>query len=595
MVQLTLPLLDNTDNESGNATDPNCDPSQSIYNKKYCIKDFLFCSDDNPCPSKIPCVDRVCQCLPNTKQYITLTPLPVRMYTIGCNFNTKRDTATSCRDYEYGVSGTCLLNYCSSEVPCYAGNCDNKNNVCVNITSARQTLPTSNNAPITLGDDPFGTNKEGISPILFVLMICGVIVALALVGCIIRTTMQWTKSSVAWASGSKNKNSDSMTDEKDNEGNPSAGAAAKGPREMLQDEEGDGNAPAIVRVPSKFTGRHYLPSPPVMFSNEISPFSSPLPSPRFSPYSQPNQSQVSSNHSLMNPFRQPANPPSEDASTARSIELNDRSRPSTSSNGSTHDAAHIPGNESSIQGPEILNGGTDLRIARSQTLSRDFTTTPTALMPPANRRIGGGPTTLQKSSSMLQLGSRPAPPPPSPLLHKSRSNLSSAPRFPVSAPLPSIPGDSQQHQPPQHQLSRSSTVITSAGLQGPSPSLDSIIGFSTNSNSTGGGGDQEQKHHNTSADLTSVVLDSSSSLSPSLHSITSVGGGPSMPMLHSAERHPSLTVPARHSMLKHSASVPQMMYASSSPVPVLGGPTSRNLPAGFASSPIANSEERFRS
>ena len=593
MVQLTLPLLDNTDNESGNATAPNCDASQSIYNKKYCIKDFLFCSDDNPCPSKIPCVDRVCQCLPNTQQYITLTPLPVRMYTIGCNFNTKRDAASSCRDYEYGVSGTCLLNYCSSEVPCYAGNCDNKNNVCVNITSARETLPISSNAPITLGTDPFGTNKEGISPILFVLMACGGIVALALVGCIIRTTMHWTRSSVAWAAGSKNKDSESMTDEKDAGGDHSTGSAAgNGHRELLKDEEGDGNAPAIVRVPSKFTGRHYLPSPPVMFSNEISPFSSPLPSPRFSPYSQPNQSQVSSNHSLMNPFRHPGNSLSEDASTTRSIELNDRSRPSTSSSGSAQEEAHIPVNENSLQRPEALNSGSDLRIARAQTLSRDFTTTPSGAIPPMNRRIGGGgpPATLQKSSSMLQLGSRPAPPPPSPSLHKSRSNLSSAPLFPVSAPLPSIPGDLQQ----PHQLSRSSTVITSADLQGPSPSLDSIMGFSTNSSSAGGGGEQEKKPQNISTDLSS--LNSSNSLSPSLHSITSVGGGPSMPLLQSAERHPSVTVPPRHSMLKHSASVPQMMYASSAmPSPVLGGPSSRNLPAGFASSPIADSEERFRS
>ncbi|KAG0077503.1 hypothetical protein BGZ92_001901 [Podila epicladia] len=172
MVKLTLPLLDNTDNENPNSSLPVCDPSMSIYDSKTCIKDSMFCSDDNPCPLGISCIDRVCQCLPNTHSYITLTPDPVRMYTIGCNFDKKRE-ASSCREYEYGVDKTCLLNYCSSEVPCYAGSCDNNRHVCTNITSARTSLPTSANQVISLGDDPFGTKKEGLSPLIIIMAAAG--------------------------------------------------------------------------------------------------------------------------------------------------------------------------------------------------------------------------------------------------------------------------------------------------------------------------------------------------------------------------------------------------------------------------------------
>ncbi|KAG0048641.1 hypothetical protein BGZ83_006432 [Gryganskiella cystojenkinii] len=623
MVQLSLPLLDNTDNESGNSSDPNCDPSQSIYNKKSCIKDFLFCSDDNPCPSKIPCIDRVCQCLPNTKQYITLTPPPVRMYTIGCHFDTQRPAQDSCRDYEYGVSGTCLLNYCSSEVPCYAGQCDNKLSVCVNITSSRQTLPTSSNPLISLGDDPFGTHKEGISPFLIVIMACAGVVALAVVGCIIRTTLFWTKSSVAWVAGGHKKSADDEKEDYDG-GIETAAAASKGKprsarhRDMLEGDEisvDGGDRPGrINRVPSKFTGSHYLPTPPVMFSNEISPFSSPLPSPRFSPYSQPNQSQVS-NNSLMNPFRYGANSNDAtltDGASARSIEMNDRA-PSTAST-STSDEPHIPPsnpavNNNSTQRLHSTPQGPDLRIARSHTVSHDFSVPPPSAGAPSTgtpmaRRIEGGPGgplprhSLQKSSSMLQLGSRPAPPPPSSAglaLQQSRSNLRSPPLFPVSAPLPTLSA------PLGDQSTRSSMVITSANLQGPSPSLDSIMQFSSNSNNNGGQATTGGLDQDSNTVTGSSSAPGSVPSSPSLHSLTSAGGGPSMLVLQSAERHAAVTVPPRSSMLKHSASVPMMVVPQqaqalgppgSAPSP---GPASRNLPAGFASSPVANYEERFQS
>lgn len=142
MVKLSLPLRDYDDVDEY-SKGPHCDPSQSIYSRKHCVQNFLFCSDDNPCPSDISCIDQVCQCLPNKHQYITLTPLPHRMYTVGCNFDRTREAET-CREYEYGVDETCILNYCSKDVPCYAGTCDTKHHVCVNMTSTgRLSLPSS--------------------------------------------------------------------------------------------------------------------------------------------------------------------------------------------------------------------------------------------------------------------------------------------------------------------------------------------------------------------------------------------------------------------------------------------------------------------
>ncbi|KAG0334145.1 hypothetical protein BG000_008598 [Podila horticola] len=308
MVKLALPLLDNTDNENPDSALPVCDPSMSIYDSKTCIKDSMFCSDDNPCPLGISCIDRVCQCLPNTHSYITLTPDPVRMYTIGCNFDKKRDAAF-CREYEYGVDKTCLLNYCSSEVPCYAGSCDNNRHVCTNITSARTALPISANPVISLGDDPFGTKKEGLSPLIIIMAAAGGVVALALVGCIIRTVHQGTRGIVGLISGKSKKGSDDgesaeYTDKEqyNNNGSPSeqqpTPAAAGG---------------ALTRGPSKFTGAHYMPSPAI---RPVDPSSNtPGGSPHFSPFT---------NHldsPKLNPFRSRADT---DASSNDSIELSGR-------------------------------------------------------------------------------------------------------------------------------------------------------------------------------------------------------------------------------------------------------------------------------
>ncbi|KAF9355807.1 hypothetical protein BGX26_006093 [Mortierella sp. AD094] len=593
MVQLSLPLLDNLDNDNGNSSAPNCDPSQSIYDSSSCIKDFLFCSDDNPCPSKIPCIDRVCQCLPNTQSYITLTPPPVRMYTIGCNFDTKRPYDT-CRDYEYGVNNqTCLLNYCSSEVPCYAGTCDNNRHVCLNTTTHIKTLPQSTNQLISLGDDPFGTQKSGFSPVLIILMAAGGVVALALIGCIVRTTSSWTKQSVAWATGKKNTDADAE-EEADYAGDGKNRGRLGSDASKMEDTDSisGGSANAFARKPSKFTGNHYMPSPHLHPTNDsVSAFNSPLPSPRISPYSQPNHSQVS-NSSLLNPFRRGAG---DDGSNV-TIEMNDRGITTSKSYESLPSAASERGNNTfspeirASRGMEMgaatpegaMMGGSagarmsgpsssyrgDPRMSRSQsTLSRDHTSYSSA---PGFERPSSS---LHKSMSMQQLGSRPAPPPP------GHSNLSGPIRVP-SPPAMAITNPSHSRPP--------TIVMSQADIQGPYLSLDSLI-EQASQDSRGGSLEPQSEPH-------SIPLS------------RSVSARSSLVLQSGAERHPSLTVVApRQSMLKHSASVPQLFVSPGSPSdqsPPTSRPSSplsrpispppRNLPAGFVSSPLANSQSTFQ-
>ncbi|KAF9431194.1 hypothetical protein BGZ94_006875 [Podila epigama] len=337
MVKLSLPLIDNTDNEDPNSTLPICDASMSIYDSKSCIKDSMFCSDDNPCPLGIACIDRVCQCPPNSNSYITLTPDPVRMYTIGCNFDTKRQFR-SCRDYEYGVEDTCLLNYCSSEVPCYAGKCDNQRHVCVNITSSRTSLPVNSNPIITLGDDPFGTKKEGLSPVIIILAAAGGVMALAIVGCIVRTVSQGTRHVVGLVTGKSKGKGDS-----DDDGGEAGGAKAEysdkhgdSATQRLQQQEGQqpyqnqsqsqnqlhtqpissSSSSSLTRAPSKFTGAHYMPSPALRPTTDRSPFATPGPSPHLSPFANQNLDSP-----MLNPFRSRADT---DASSRGSFELSNR-------------------------------------------------------------------------------------------------------------------------------------------------------------------------------------------------------------------------------------------------------------------------------
>ncbi|KAF9175038.1 hypothetical protein BGX20_008595 [Mortierella sp. AD010] len=593
MVQLSLPLLDNTDNESGNSSTPNCDPSQSIYDSRYCIKDFLFCSDDNPCPSNIPCIDRVCQCLPNTHSYITLTPPPVRMYTIGCNFDTKRPFDT-CRNYEYGVNNqSCLLNYCSSEVSCYAGTCDTTRNVCVDTTTHMKTLPQSTNALISLGDDPFGTNKTGTSPVVIILLAAGGIVALALIGCIVRTTSSCTKRSVAWVTGKKDPEANAEEEEGDyaTDGKDGHRLESDGPKMEDIDSISGGSANAFARKPSKFTGHHYMPSPHLHPTNDsVSAFNSPLPSPHISPYSQPNHSQVS-NNSLLNPFRQGAG----DDNSNVTIELNDRSiTPSRSYESLSPAAAAAMGGSA---GAGMSSYGVDPRMSRSQsTLSRNqnipYSPAPIPVPAPGSERPGSS---LHKSMSMQQLGSRPAPPPPGhgtlsgpirmPSPPPNQGNLSGPIRMP--SPPPAMAVTSPLHSRPP------TIVMSQADIEGPYLSLDSLIEQASQDSR---GGSLEPK-----SEPLPIPLSGSASARSSL--VIQSG----------AERHPSLTVVApKQSMLRHSASVPQLFVSPSSPSeqspPPISRPSSpptsrpssplsrpsspplRNLPAGFVSSPLANTQ-----
>ncbi|KAF9912929.1 hypothetical protein EC991_007542 [Linnemannia zychae] len=558
MVQLTLPLSDNTDNESGNPNQPNCDPSQSIYDNKSCIKDFLFCSDDNPCPSKIPCVDRVCQCEPNEKSFITLMPNPVRMYTLGCNFDKKREFDT-CRDYEYSVDKTCLLNYCSNTVPCYAGKCDIKRNVCTNITdsAARLPLPVNNNHIISLGEDPFGTQKEGLSPVLIIIMAAAAVVALALIGCIVRTVTHWTKSSVAWASDSHKTVQSSQDNNSDNGDEKTTNRSIPTVKEVSNASSNQSDA-SIMRKPSKFTGSHYMPEHGVQpsLSDEISPFASPVPSPHFSPYSHPDRGQ-GSDMSLSNPFRHRI----DDSRISMDLLSSSNGSPSNSKDHRLSVLSSSPGFgsvdrlELPAAAPTTIPAapippsafGPDLRISRSQTFSR----VPSTLSNNISSSNGNSLSPVDQSGSQQnQIRSAPLPfvgsrsPPPPPTMYSDR----------IAPPMMAY-----------NQNNR----MSSAGVLAPSMSLDSLMDYSNNSQRD-----------------SVVMIDSPLSGHPTSPPLrpSSLLGSP-LVIQSGAERLPSLTVPHRQSMLRHSASVPQLVDPSSTPA-------QRNLPAGFASSPVTTAAKR---
>ncbi|KAF9392063.1 hypothetical protein CPB97_004359 [Podila verticillata] len=282
MVRLSLPLRDpfDIDYKDTPLTTPGCDSTQLIYNNTHCVTSFHFCSDSNPCPSGLPCIDRVCQCLPSKHQYITLAPSPVRMYTAGCNY--EKPKVSSCSKYEYGVDGVCLLNYCSEEMPCYAGKCELALNSCVNITAARKPLPVAVNQVIDFGDDPFGLQrtKFTLTPLMIVLIVAGGIVGLAIVGCLIRTTLFGITSSVRWASkGQRLADGDEKYESKDKDscGNPSLDVKLP----MAFSSEPRVNS---IQTPTNSNGAHYIPPKPLTFSNEPSPYSTPAPSPQTSTF-----------------------------------------------------------------------------------------------------------------------------------------------------------------------------------------------------------------------------------------------------------------------------------------------------------------------
>ncbi|KAG0378179.1 hypothetical protein BGX24_004559 [Mortierella sp. AD032] len=279
MVKLSLPLQDYDDTDEDSRA-PQCDPSQSIYNEKHCIQDFMFCSDDNPCPSNIPCINQVCQCLPNKQQYITLTPLPHRMYTVGCNFDKTREMAT-CRTYEYAVGSTCVLNYCSKDVPCFAGICDTKHHVCVNMTSTRAPLPISNNQIITLDDSPFDQQKDvGYPPLLIIMVAAATIAGLAVVGCLIRLMIHLVRGSVTWAFRSHKLPSDEIDRYSMKDDYSYSITDAK----YVADPEAISGV-MMVKVPGKFSSAHGLSSP-VYPSTDSLDYANPPPSTQFTTFVQ---------------------------------------------------------------------------------------------------------------------------------------------------------------------------------------------------------------------------------------------------------------------------------------------------------------------
>lgn len=306
-----------------------------------------------------------------------------------------------------------------------------------------------------------------------------------------------------------------------------------------------------------------MPTPPVM-SNEVSPFSTPLPSPHFSPYSQPNHSQVSESSSILNPFRRGA---AEDNMSAVSIELNNRGLSATDGmdmraprhTGPVPVVVTPPPMAAGVRGPGFAPGsgpGSDPRMARSPRVSQEHSSGPFPHR--SNTYAGSG---LHKSASMQQLGSRPAPPPPS-----------------LSAPIPSISISLPS--------SRSSPPSSAGVLQTPTLSLDSLI-------------DPASAPTSPSSPKGGSFIHSPQPTHPGSESVVVLQSG--------AERLPALTVPERQSMLRHSASVPQMFISSplstSPPITPLtrSGPSAsalaysssslaqRNLPPGFESSPVTGS------
>ncbi|KAF9927516.1 hypothetical protein FBU30_003107 [Linnemannia zychae] len=463
---------------------------------------------------------------------LTITPAQQRYHVlIG-----KRESDT-CRDYEYSVEKTCLLNYCSSSVPCYAGRCDLKRNVCTNATdpsAARLPLPVNNNPIISLGDDPFGTRKEGISPVLIIIMAAGAVVAIAVIGCIVRTILQWTKSSVAWASDShRSSSSDLNGDEKaergmgDNKRKPSV--------KEVSNASSNQSDSSIMRKPSKFTGSHYMPEPAIQSSplDEISPFGTPISSPHFSPYSHPDHSQ-GSDMSLSNPFRHRIN----DSRISMDL-LSSNGSPANTNGQKLSEMSSSPdfGKVTNVEGPTPAapapTTGPEAGVSRSQTLSP-------RPAPPASSSSNlslAEPSPQIRSAPLPFVGPRSPPPPPT--MYSER----------ISSPLMTYS---------QNNRKSTATVLT------PSMSLDSLMDYSNNN------------HQHTSV----VVNDfspSSRPSSPPLRPSSSLGSP--LVIQSGAERHPSLTVPHRQSMLRHSASVPQLVNPSATPA-------QRNLPAGFASSPI---------
>ncbi|KAF9093935.1 hypothetical protein BGX23_002704 [Mortierella sp. AD031] len=210
MVGLSLPLRDYNDRDDDNNY-PLCDSTQSIYNETNCIKSYLPYPDDNPCPSDIPCIDQVFQCLPNKHQFITLTPPLFHLYTVGCHFEKPRETA--------------MLEPATQ-----------------NITS------------------PFGQHKDkGYPPMLVIIAAAVGVICLAVVGCLVRLMIHWVRGSITWASHNHKLPSDGNDhyDDKDKGDYSHSGIDAK----CVVDPDVMTSGVTVIKVPVQFSSAHFLSTP----------------------------------------------------------------------------------------------------------------------------------------------------------------------------------------------------------------------------------------------------------------------------------------------------------------------------------------------
>ncbi|KAF8978292.1 hypothetical protein BGZ46_006635 [Entomortierella lignicola] len=292
-------------------------------------------------------------------------------------------------------------------------------------------------------------------------MAAGGVVALALIGCIIRTTSSWTKQTVAWAKGEK------ISERTEGESGEYTEGKEQDSKMMDTDSISGPVALFTTNTPAKFTGSHHMPSPQIHpVSDSISIFSSPspLPSPRVMPYSQPNY-QVS-NSSLLNPFGRGAGI---DTNSSVTIELSDRSLTPTKSYESLTASERSRPFAPEARGMETRAVTPEGVVSRSATAGTAGTAPyyPRSSRPqsPLSRDLGyeRPGSNLHKSMSMQQLGSRPAPPPPRPGLHQALSG-------PIRLPsVPAIAITNTSHPRP------ATVIMTQADMQGPYLSLDSLI------------------------------------------------------------------------------------------------------------------------
>ncbi|KAG0228363.1 hypothetical protein BGW42_002261 [Actinomortierella wolfii] len=270
-----------------------------------------FCSDEYDCPGGSQCIDGVCQCTPNAGMYITLIPAPFNVYSMGCIWDEKVNVE-GCQKHEYGVEKTCLLNYCSKDVPCFAGECDEKQHICVNINATRVALPKPSHH-ISLKDirtppQPDATPSEGLSPLYIILIAAGSIVGLMIVGCVIRSILLCFSSSARWAFGAKKGAVKLANDETSPGDNGGKTGDAPAPSVSSHPQSGGpdaaraaGSHASVAYPPSPLTGTTLATSPNVSRapSRASGLHPAPMHSPMHAPFAQQNYSRPGSAHSLV--------------------------------------------------------------------------------------------------------------------------------------------------------------------------------------------------------------------------------------------------------------------------------------------------------